>query len=57
VSLPLIPEAFVDLFSIAIGVIAFLVIVLLKVDVALVAVGAIVGGMAYTAVRALAGGS
>ncbi|HJZ47571.1 MAG TPA: chromate efflux transporter [Roseiflexaceae bacterium] len=56
VSLPFIPEAFVDLFSIAIGVIAFLVIVVLKVDVALVAVGAMVGGIAYAAVRALAGG-
>jgi chromate transporter len=57
VSLPLIPEAFVDLFSIAIGIIAFLVIVLLKVDVALVAVGAMVGGIAYAALRALMGGS
>jgi chromate transporter len=57
VSLPLIPEAFVDLFSIAIGVIAFLVIVLLKVDVALVAVGAMLGGIAYAAIRALMGGS
>jgi chromate transporter len=56
VSLPLIPEAFVDPFSIAIGVIAFVVIVLLKVDVALVAVGAIVGGIAYAALRALMGG-
>src|SRR5262245_60195778 len=57
VSLPLIPEAFVDLFSIAIGAIAFAVIVLLKVDVALVAVGAMVGGIAYAALRALMGGS
>jgi chromate transporter len=57
VSLPLIPEAFVDLFSITIGVIAFLVIVLLKVDVALVAVGAMLGGIAYAAIRALMGGS
>src|SRR5262245_49786399 len=57
VSLPLIPEAFVDLFSIAIGVIAFVIIVLLKVDVALVAVGAMAGGIAYAAVRALMGGS
>jgi chromate transporter len=55
VSLPLIPEAFVDLFSIAIGVIAFLVIVRFKVDVALVAVAAIVGGIAYAAILALAG--
>ena len=57
VSLPLIPEAFVDLFSIVIGIIAFLVIVLFKVDLTLVAVGAMVGGIAYAAARALAGGS
>jgi chromate transporter len=54
VSLPLIPEAFVDLLSIAIGVAAFLTIVRLKVDVALVAVAAIVGGIAYAAILALA---
>jgi chromate transporter len=56
VSLPLISEAFVDWFSIAIGVLVFLIIVRFKVDVALVAVGAIVGGIAYATVRALAGG-
>ncbi len=50
VSLPFIPEAFVDLVSIAIGVIAFLVIMLFKVDVALVAVGAMRDGIAYAAV-------
>jgi chromate transporter len=52
VSLPLISEALVDLFSIAITVIVFLIIVRFKVDVARVAVGAIVGGIAYAAVRA-----
>jgi chromate transporter len=57
VSLPLIPEAFIDPFSIAVGIIAFLVIVLFKVDVALVAVGAMLGGIGYTLVRALMGGS
>jgi chromate transporter len=55
VSLPLMPEAFVDLFSIAIGVATFLTIVPFKVDVALVAVAAIVGGIAYAAILALAG--
>ena len=37
------------------GVAAFLIIVRFKVDVALVAVAAIVGGIAYAAVLALAG--
>jgi chromate transport protein ChrA len=56
VSLPLIPAAFVDPFTIAVGVVAFLVIIRFKVDVALVAVAAIVGGIAYALVRALAAG-
>jgi chromate transporter len=56
VSLPLIPAAFVDAFSIAIGVVAFLVIVRFKVDVALVAVAAILGGVLYALVRALVAG-
>jgi hypothetical protein len=45
----------VDLLSIAIGVAAFLIIVRFKVDVALVAVAAIVGGITYAALLALAG--
>jgi chromate transporter len=53
VSLELIPEALVGIPSIAIAAAAFLVITLLKVDVALVAVGAIVTGIAYAIVRAL----
>jgi hypothetical protein len=48
---------FVSLLSSAIGIIAFVVIVRLKGDVALVTVGAIVSGIAFAAVRALTGGS
>jgi chromate transport protein ChrA len=55
VSLELAPEAFVGWPSILIATIAFLTIVLLKVDVALVAVGAMAGGVVYTAVRAMGG--
>src|SRR5712675_1569383 len=47
VSLDLIPEAIVGWPSVAIAVIAFLLIVWLKRDVALVAVGAMVGGIVY----------
>jgi chromate transporter len=53
VSLDLAPEALVDLPRFAIAVAAFLVIVLLKADVALVAVGAMIGGVGYAAVRAI----
>jgi chromate transporter len=56
VSLPLISEALIDWFSIVIGVLVFLIIVRLKADVALVAAGAMVGGIVYAAVRALTGG-
>jgi chromate transporter len=52
VSLDLIPEAMVGWPSVTIAVIAFLLIVWLKRDVALVAVGAIAGGVIYSAVRA-----
>jgi chromate transporter len=51
VSLDLIPEALIDWVTVAIGGAAFLLIALLKRDVALVAVGAIVGGMIYAASR------
>ena len=54
VSLDLIPEALVGWPTIAIAAIAFLLIVLLKRDVALVAVGAMIGGIIYSVVRALA---
>src|SRR6266705_975640 len=52
VSLDLIPEALVGWPSVAIAVIAFLLIVWLKRDVALVAVGAMAGGVIYSLVRA-----
>src|SRR5947209_1182572 len=52
VSLDLIPEAMVGWSSFAIAVIAFLLIVWLKRDVALVAVGAMAGGVIYSLVRA-----
>src|SRR5258705_193301 len=52
VSLDLVPEAIVGWPSVAIAVIAFLLIVWLKRDVALVAIGAIAGGVIYSLVRA-----
>jgi chromate transporter len=54
VSLDLIPEAIVGWSSVAIAVIAFLLIVWLKRDVALVAIGAIAGGVIYSLARAFA---
>src|SRR6266513_2779146 len=54
VSLDLVPEAIVGWPSIAIAAIAFLLIVWLKRDVALIAVGAIAGGVIYSLVRAFA---
>jgi hypothetical protein len=54
VSLDLIPQALVDWPSVGIAVGAFLLIAFLKRDVALVALGAIVGGIIYSTVRALA---
>jgi chromate transporter len=54
VSLDLIPEALIDWVTIAIAVAAYLLIALLKRDVALVAVGAIIGGMIYAGIRAIA---
>jgi chromate transporter len=54
VSLDLIPEALVGWPAIVISIIAFLLIVWLKRDVALVAVGALVGGVVYSVIRALA---
>src|SRR5438270_11557985 len=52
VSLDLVPEAIVGWPAVAIAAVAFLLIVLLKRDVALVAVGAMAGGIIYSAVRA-----
>jgi chromate transporter len=53
VSLELVPEALVGIPSAIIAAAAFLMIVWLKVDVALVAVGAIAGGILFAAARAL----
>jgi chromate transporter len=54
VSLDLIPEALIDWVTVAIAVVAYLLIALLKRDIALVAVGAIIGGMIYAGIRAIA---
>jgi len=54
VSLDLIPGALTDWITVAISVAAFLLIAFLKRDVALVAVGAMVGGIIYASVRSLA---
>lgn len=51
VSLDLVPEAVVDWPSLVIAIVAFGLIVWLKRDVALVAVGAILGGILYAAAR------
>jgi chromate transporter len=53
VTLDLIPSALVDLPTIAIALTAFLVIIVLKRDVAKVALGAMAGGILYAAVRAV----
>jgi chromate transporter len=53
VSLALVPEALVNWVSVGIAGAAFLLISVLKRDVALVAAGAIVGGIIYAATRAL----
>src|SRR5947207_12567035 len=54
VSLDLIPEALVDWPTVGIAIAAFLLIAFLKRDVALVAVGAMLGGIIYSSIRALA---
>jgi len=53
VSLELVPDALVDWLSIVIAAISFILIVLVKRDVALVAIGAIVGGVLYAIARAM----
>ncbi|HEV7396453.1 MAG TPA: chromate efflux transporter [Pyrinomonadaceae bacterium] len=53
VSLDLIPSALVDLPTTVIALTAFLLIVVVKIDVAKVALGAMAGGCVYAAVRAL----
>src|SRR5438552_5306534 len=54
VSLDLIPGALVDWVTVGISVMAFLLIALFKRDVALVAVGGIVVGIAYASIRMFA---
>ncbi len=54
VSLELIPAALVDGLAVGIAVISFLLIAFLKSDVALVAVGAMLGGIIYSSIRAFA---
>jgi chromate transporter len=54
VSLDLVPEAVVDWPTVGIAVISFLLIAFLKRDVALVAVGAMLGGVIYSSIRAFA---
>jgi chromate transporter len=53
VSVDLIPEALVDWPTLGIAAISFLLIAFLKQDVALVAVGAMLGGIIYSSIRAL----
>ncbi|HVS81115.1 MAG TPA: chromate efflux transporter [Pyrinomonadaceae bacterium] len=53
VSIDLIPTALVGWVSVAIAIIAFLLIVFLKIDVAFVALGAMAAGIMYVMVRAL----
>ena len=53
VTLDLFPSALVDLPTIAIALAAFFVIVVFKVDVAKVALGAMAGGIVYAIVRGL----
>jgi chromate transporter len=53
VSLDLIPGALTDWITVAISVAAFFLIAFLKRDVALVAIGAMLGGIIYASVRAL----
>jgi hypothetical protein len=53
VSLTLVPEALVNWVSVSIAAAAFLLISVLKRDVALVAAGAMAGGILYAAARSL----
>jgi len=54
VSLDLVPEALVDWPAVGIAIAAFLLIALLKRDVALVALGAMLFGIIYSTIRTLA---
>jgi len=54
VSLDLIPQALIDWPTVGIALISFLLIALLKRDVALVAIGAMLGGILYSSIREFA---
>jgi hypothetical protein len=54
VSLDLIPQALVDWVTAGISLVAFVLIAFLKRDVALVAIGAILGGVIYAGSRMFA---
>jgi len=54
VSLDLIPEALVNWPAVGIAIAAFVLIAFLKRDVALVAIGAMLGGVVYATIRSLA---
>ena len=54
VSLDLIPQALVDWPTVAMAAVAFLLIAFLKRDVALVAIAAMLGGIVYASIRAVA---
>ncbi|MGH7982956.1 MAG: hypothetical protein ACREFF_07395 [Candidatus Udaeobacter sp.] len=54
VSLDLIPEALIDWVTVGIAAVAFFLVALLKRDIALVAIGAMLGGIIYVSIRALA---
>jgi chromate transporter len=54
VSLDLIPQALVDRVTVGISLVAFVLIAFLKRDVALVAIGAIIGGIIYAGSRMFA---
>jgi len=54
VSLDLIPPALVDAPTIIIAIVAFALIAFLKRDVALVAIGAMLGGVLYASIRVFA---
>ena len=53
VSLELLPAALLDVPTIVIALIAFLVITVLKIDVAKVALGAMTGGLLYAVAKGL----
>jgi chromate transporter len=54
VSLDLLPEALVDLPTVGIAVVSFLLIAVVRCDVALVAIGAMLGGVIYSSIRTFA---